>query len=166
MTVREEKTPITDNIKSALLKIDFNDTFATTNHKDSLQQIAHLIFGQTPKWVESLMNLRNYFAKFLGLITDTPADFNEDFKIGGYIGFFKIYTITPSELILGADDKHLNFRVSILDTKETAFNIKTTTLVQYNNKMGKIYMIFVKPFHRIVVKRMVRQAFNESPQKG
>ena len=159
MKVREENIPQTNNIESALHHVDFSDTFATTNQKDELHQVAHLIFGKAPKWIESLLNLRNYFAKYLGLIIEKPADFNEDFRIGGYIGFFKIYTITPHELILGADDKHLKFRVSILDTKEKDFNIKTTTLVQYNNRMGKIYMFFVKPFHRIVIKRMIRQAW-------
>ena len=61
--------------------------------------------------------------------------------------------------MLGANDKHLNFRVSVYNSNETLFNIKVTTLVEYNNRFGKIYMTIIKPFHHIIVKAMVKQAY-------
>ncbi len=159
MKVKEEKAPKTKAIETALKQVDFKDTFSTTNHKDNLKTVAHLIFGTFPKWVSVLMNLRNALVKPFGLKVDMPKDYNVDYKVGGYNGFFKIYNILDDELIIGADDKHLKFRVSIYNSTEIQFNIKVTTLVEYNNTFGKIYMAIVAPFHRVVVKSMVKRAF-------
>lgn len=159
MKVISLAVPDTLLIQNALPKIDFSDCFATTNHKDNLETISKMVFDNTPKWITALLKFRNNLVKPLGLKYEKPADYNTEFKIGGYVGFFKIYTLQENEVILGADDKHLNFRVSILIDQSAIHNIKVTTLVEYNNKMGKWYMAIVAPFHRIVVKYMVKQAY-------
>lgn len=159
--VIEEHTPLTEAFKSLLPKIDFFDIFSTTNHVDSLELISHKIFNTTPKWVAFLFRIRNSIANIIGLKHELPKDFNENFKVGGYIKFFKIFDIKTDQVILGANDKHLNFRAIITRTEDTNYNIKLTTLVEYNNNLGKIYMAIVKPFHRIVVKHMVKNAYQE-----
>ena len=159
MKVKVESTPKTAGIKNALPTIDFTDTFSTTNHQNDLAEISNLVFGKAPKWIEFLLKLRNSIVKVFGLKTERPDDFQTNFKVGGYIGFFKIYSIEENEIILGADDKHLNFRVSIYNSNESEFNIKVTTPVEYNNSFGRWYMTIVKPFHHVVVKVMVKQAY-------
>jgi hypothetical protein len=83
---------------------------------------------------------------------------NTNFEVGDKIGIFKIYAIQEDEIIAGEDDKHLDFRVSIhrIIKKETTVSI--STLVQYNNWFGKLYFFVVKPFHKIVVKSLIRKA--------
>ncbi len=157
--VKLDTRPQTDGIKNALPKVDFADTFATTNHQESLEVISNTVFGKIPKWISFLMKIRNGIVKIFGLKTEVSADINRKFEVGAYISFFQILSIQQNELILGEDDKHLNFRVSVYNSKEKEFNIKITTLVQYNNWFGKVYMTIVKPFHHIVVKTMVKQAY-------
>jgi hypothetical protein len=159
--VKEETVFISEKAKQLFPKVDFADTFSTTNHQNSIEEITNQIFNTAPKWVEFLFKIRNSIVKFFGLKTGIPDDFNEDFKVGGYVKFFKIYTITANEVILGANDSHLNFRAIVSNTKTASHNIKVTTLVEYNNTKGKIYMAIVKPFHRLVVKHMVGQAFQK-----
>lgn len=163
--VKEEEPYISDKAKQLFSKIDFVDTFTTTNHQNSIQEITNQIFNTAPKWVEFLFKIRNNIVKLFGLKTGIPDDYNEDFKVGGYVKFFKIYDIATNEVILGANDNHLNFRAIVSNTENTSHNIKVTTLVEYNNKKGKIYMTIVKPFHRMVVKHMVGQA-HQSPKKN
>ncbi|MFY0608306.1 MAG: DUF2867 domain-containing protein [Cyclobacteriaceae bacterium] len=162
MKVKLEPTPKTEGVKNALPKIDFTDTFSTTNHQDDLRSISNLVFGTMPKWVEFLMKLRNAIVSVFGLKTEIPADFHSTFEVGGYVGFFQIFSIEHNEIMLGADDKHLNFRVSIYNSGEDQFNIKVTTLVQFNNLFGRFYMAIVMPFHHLIVKRMVKQAYSPS----
>ncbi|WP_027420540.1 DUF2867 domain-containing protein [Crocinitomix catalasitica] len=159
--VKEERTQMTDKMNQLLKKIDFNDTFSTINHQNSIEEITNFIFNTTPVWIESLFQLRNKMAGLIGLKTEKPADYNEDFKVGGYVKFFKIYSIAKNEVVLGADDKHLNFRVILTNEDKELYNCKVITLVKYNNRKGKIYMGIIKPFHRIIVKRMVRNAYRE-----
>ncbi len=159
MKTKEEH--IKTNIKPSFYinTIDFEDTFSTINHKDSLESITRLVFATMPKWVEGLMKLRNVMVKLIGLSSEKPKDYNESFAIGGYIGFFKIMSLSETEIVMGADDDHLNFRAVITLQPSQTYNVFVTTLVEYNNKKGKVYMNIIKPFHRLVVKRMVKQAY-------
>ena len=159
--VIEEKTRLNDNQKGLLTKIDFVDTFSTTNHTNNIEEITKLVLTTTPKWIKSLFVFRNKIAGWFGLKTEMPNDYNETFKVGGYLKFFKIYSISDTEVILGADDSHLNFRALISDDKSASYNIKVITLVEYNNFKGKMYMSVIKPFHRLIVRRMVKNAFQE-----
>jgi hypothetical protein len=56
-------------------------------------------------------------------------------------------------------DTHLNFRVSVLIDRGKSY-IYTTTLVHYNNRWGKLYFFFVKPFHRIIVRSIMKRLLN------
>ncbi len=159
--VQEENTSSEYLERGLLSQIDFSDTFSTTNQEDKLEEITHLIFNNPPKWIKSLFILRNKIVKLLGLKAEKPADYNERFAVGGYIGFFKIFSITQHEIVLGANDSHLNFRAIVAKKNEDLHNIKLITLVQYNNSTGKIYMSVIKPFHRLVVKRMVKNAYKQ-----
>ncbi|MFD2036299.1 DUF2867 domain-containing protein [Belliella marina] len=161
--VRIEKTPLEYMGRGLLSKVDFSDTFSTTNQENNLREITHLIFNKPPKWVKWLFSIRNKTVRLFGLKTEMPADYNERFAVGGYIGYFRIFSISDHEIVLGADDSHLNFRAIVAHNKETLHNIKVITLVQYNNPMGKIYMGIIKPFHLMVVKRLVKNAYQPTP---
>lgn len=159
--VIEERTRLTDKQKVLLSKIDFSDTFSTTNHVNNIEEITNLVFNTTPTWINLLFTIRNKVVGLFGLKTEKPKDYNENFKVGGYVKFFKIFSISDNEVILGADDSHLNFRALVKNDKSDLYNIKVVTLVEYNNTKGKVYMSVIKPFHRQVVKRMVKNAYAE-----
>ncbi len=159
MKVISENIPDTKGIRNSLIKVDYSDTYATTNHIDDLETIINLVFSDLPNWASKLMKLRNRIVKIFGLKTEKPAGQSSDFKVGGYIGFFKIYDIINNEVIFGADDKHLNLRVSVFNSQKTNYNIKISTLVEYNNTLGRIYMTIVRPFHHLIVKQVVKKAY-------
>ena len=157
--VKEEKPYITTKAKEMFPDIDFSDSFSTTNKEDSIGDIANLVFNTSPKWIEVLFKIRNKIVGFIGLKNDVPTDYKEGLEVGDYIKFFKIYYISENEMILGADDSHLNFRAIISNVNSVEYNIRVTTLVKYNNKKGRIYMKIIKPFHRLVVMKMVSNAY-------
>ncbi len=160
MKMALENIPIKSLINTTSKKIDYSDTYATTNHSDNLEKITNKVFVNFPNWITTLMNLRNTIVKKIGLKTQRPSDYSTEFKIGGYIGFFKIYDIMRNEIILGVDDKHLDFRISVFNSKESIYNIKITTIVQYNKRFGKAYMAIVKPFHKLIMKQIVQRAYS------
>lgn len=157
--VKEEPVFLTEVSKTLLSQIDFADTFATTNLRSSLEEIVNAIFNQSPKWVNGLFKLRNSIVRYFGLKTRMPADYHTNFEEGGYIKFFKILHLSEDEIVLGANDSHLDFRAVVKKTDDPEFNIKVTTLVRFNNKMGRIYMSLIGPFHGLVVRRMLSQAW-------
>lgn len=159
MKVIEEHIEPDENAVKSLTKIDFYDTFSTTNHQDSIAEVTRRIFGKSPIWIRILFTIRNFMVRLIGLKNEKPDDYSVGLTVGQYIGFFKVFSVDQNAILLGADDTHLNFRAFIQNTPASAYNIKVTTLVAYNNQKGRYYMRFILPFHRIVVKSMVRQAY-------
>ncbi|WP_025763986.1 DUF2867 domain-containing protein [Dyadobacter tibetensis] len=157
--VIEEPTPSQYLECGWLHKIDFADTFSTINRTNDLAEIANLIFNNPPRWIKFLFSIRNKLAALIGLEVSVPSDYRNTFIVGGYVGIFKIYALSKAEIVLGADDSHLNFRAIIAHKSDALHNIKLITLVQYNNAIGKVYMSLIKPFHRLVVRVLVKRAF-------
>ncbi len=71
------------------------------------------------------------------------------------IYIFRVYEITGNEAILGEDDKHLDFRVSV---QRRPGDIVVTTVVHCHNLLGRAYLALITPFHRLVVKSLLRRA--------
>ena len=68
-------------------------------------------------------------------------------------------------MILGEDDKHLNFRISLLtenlNTEQIKKEVTISTTVEFNNWFGKIYFLPVRPFHKLIVPRMLKAIIKE-----
>ncbi len=158
-SVLTTKIPTESIYKKHISKIDFHDTFSVSlaTADMPIEEIFLSVFSHTPAWIENLLKLRNAIVSVFGLKTDGENQQTtlENVRIGEEIGLFKIYDITDNEIIAGEDDKHLNFRVSVLKKKNKVF---TSTFVQYNNLFGRIYMTIVMPFHKLIVKAMLKNA--------
>lgn len=158
--VREEKTKLSDRARNSLKKIDFHDTFSTTNHIDSIEEITKKIFEYSPLWIKTLFSIRRFLTKMVGIETPQIREDNSPFCVGGSIGNFKIYSILQNEIIVGRDDSHLNFRGVITNHPDFIhYNIQVSTLVSYKNIKGRIYMFFISYFHKVVTKNMLKQVY-------
>ncbi|MFD2164300.1 DUF2867 domain-containing protein [Paradesertivirga mongoliensis] len=129
-------------------------------------QMGKAFFRSAPQWTESLFMLRNRMVSFMGLKASTkPQNHLEllaKFKCepGEVLGLFKVFSKTDREVILGEDDKHLNFRVSLFcepnpeGAGEKRLIISTT--VKFNNWFGRLYFLPVRPIHRLIVPAMLK----------
>lgn len=134
-------------------------------------EIGKAFFLSGPKWVEKLFSLRNKIVGLFGLKTsENTTDRKkqlDDFKCepGEQLGLFKVFSKTNNEVVLGEDDRHLNFRVSLLlgqllnETEKKTLTITTT--VHFNNWFGRLYFLPVKPFHKLIVPTMLKGIIKE-----
>jgi len=141
----------------------------------SVTEVGKAFFSSGPKWIEKLFALRNSLVKRLGLKTPANAtnkqaqlaQFNGE--VGERLGLFEVFYRDEKEMVLGEDDKHLNFRVSLLlsDSEKTSSQkcLTITTTVQFHNKWGKLYFLPVKPFHRLIVPTMLKNIINHLEKK-
>ena len=133
--------------------IDYTDTFSTELRQDSDIKDLYLRFVNTKsKTTDFLMSLRNKIMSIFGaktVINETKGDF----AVGNSVGLFKIYYIDEKEIISGLKDSHLDFCISFykIDNK-----VLLSTLVKYNNTFGRVYMNIIKPFHKLIVKNMLK----------
>lgn len=129
-------------------------------------QMGQAFFCSAPKWTESLFMLRNRIVSSLGLkASNKPQNHAEllaKFKCepGEVLGLFKVFSRTDREVILGEDDKHLNFRVSLFyepnPDKASEKRLTISTTVKFNNWLGRLYFLPVKPIHKLIVPAMLK----------
>ena len=107
-----------------------------------------------PRWIDALIRLRNVLVSPFGLKTSgegAPAP-------GGLIGLFPVVSETPERLVAGFNDYHLDFRL-VVDVNAVAEGrqVTSTTLVRTHNLLGRAYLTLIMPFHKLVVRSMMRQ---------
>jgi Protein of unknown function (DUF2867) len=146
---------------------DFADAYETLVPTSDLSatQIYCAVFGQTPGWVKALMWLRNrvvqpFGLKDAGAITNVPAARTAIAVPGQRIGLFEVVSVSANELVLQDDDKHLLVQLSVLKQSHDATHDKLTvsTVVHIHNTLGRVYMVFVGPAHKVIAPAVTRRA--------
>lgn len=135
----------------ALPGADWADCFEVTVSGSGLaaEIAARLAFEQMPKWVGGLMALRNLMVRPFGLQGDPDA------AAAGAprVGMFPIVSNDPDEIVLGFDDRHLDFRIVVqteaLNHQQTS--VRMMTLVERHNRLGRMYLAVIMPFHKLIV---------------
>jgi hypothetical protein len=124
--------------------------------------LARFIFAHQPSWIGKLTRVRDVIVAGFGLKTAKHlATLAGDAK-NGRVGIFKIYSTNETEIVLGEDDKHLDFRVSVYcsvaPAPESGRQLTLSTVVHCHNLLGRAYILVIAPFHRMVVKASLRRA--------
>ena len=154
-------------------KFDYSDSFKGTfldkeNKIDSLA-LGKAFFSSVPKWGEKLFVFRNKIVAVFGLKTsekpNNRAEILNNFKgeVGEQVGLFKVFHKSDNEIVLGENDKHLDFRVSLLfsEKDEQTKNLFVSTTVVFHNWLGRLYFLPVKPFHKLIVPKMLKNIISK-----
>ena len=103
------------------------------------------------------MTLRNKIVARLGLKDMGPLRGIDPrkpsgaYRIGDQAGIFKILELHEREVILGETDKHLDVMISVTKQDMPGCTVASvSTVVHVHNVMGRLYMLFVTPAHRII----------------
>jgi hypothetical protein len=124
--------------------------------------LARFVFTQLPGWATTLMKIRDALVAGLGLKTAKRIQASDAKAQASRIGLFKIYSSAPAEIILGEDDKHLDFRLSLLVSDAPSSSGKqrltVSTVVHCHNRMGRTYIFLIAPFHRWIMQACLRRA--------
>lgn len=133
---------------------DFADAWQITGPGNAFdaEQIAGRLNQTMPGWAKFLLGLRNLLVAPFGLKTGRGEVARET--------LFPVVETSPERVVLGLDDRHLDFRlvVDVATDKTTGRVAIATTYVRTHNAAGRLYLAFVKPFHRIIVPAMLRRA--------
>jgi len=144
------------DIGPLLAGAQFSDAYSIVidDTKLDARRAAKRFLGHRPRWIEMLLALRNRLVKPLGLKTPDPTGIGA----ANAIGIFPILSETPDRLVAGFNDSHLDFRVVVDVTPSgQGQRVTATTLVLTHNLLGRVYLAIILPFHRLVVRSMLRQ---------
>ena len=143
--------------------VDLYQFSTITKNSITVDEIAFRFFSVKLPFVDSLVNLRNYIVKHLGLRTDfensQTALFIQKYDVGDKLIYFTVVNRTENEIVLEENDKHLLFRIycSILYVNKNEFLFSISTVVHFHNRWGRLYFFFVKPFHKYIVSSTIKK---------
>lgn len=141
-------------------RVDYVDRYQTESMTtETVDEITIKLFT-APGWVDALMRVRNLIVRPFGLKTDTPKTMtgSERLEVGSTAVLFHVIDRNDNEIVIGENDRHLNFRSSVLVMKKrTGSLICLTTVVHFNNWFGRLYFMPVKPFHRLIVRSLLKR---------
>lgn len=124
--------------------------------------LARFIVSNQPSWIGRLTAVRDLVVACFGLKTTSGMAASKGGGQAERVGFFQVYSRNANEIVVGEDDRHLDFRLSILcggETEEKAgCRLTVTTVVHCHNLLGRAYIALIAPFHRAVVKASLRRA--------
>jgi Protein of unknown function (DUF2867) len=163
-TVTSVLIPDDSAIRNVYSSVDLSDAYSivlppgTTTDPELL---ARHVFAHQAFWVNGLLAVRDLAVSGFGLKTSKHLK-TLAVDATNRVSVFKIYSKRSREIILGEDDKHLDFRLSvyIADHGETGRDTRLvlSTVVHCHNLFGRAYILAIEQFHRIIVKSSLRQA--------
>jgi hypothetical protein len=145
---------------------DYHDSYSVRlSHLDlDVVDIFYRIFAHLPFPAKALLIIRNKLASLIGLEAPTASEVlhvqikNRD-TVGDKIGVWPIFFLGENELVAGRDNKHMDFRLSVLKVSDGgAINVVVTTVCTVRNRFGKYYLRTVVPFHRRGLQRLLSNA--------
>ena len=168
MKVRPCDVPPQSLLQEHIAGSDFHDAYCVNNPHAERSALALWLqtLGRTPRWVDAAMRLRNAIVKRLGLkdlgtlAAMDPARELTSYRVGERVGIFTVLHLGEDEVIMGDDDKHLDVQVSLLKTPDR--KVVVSTVVHTHNALGRAYMFFVAPAHRIIAPSVLSRIGNQS----
>jgi hypothetical protein len=145
------------NTDALLVGAQFSDAFRVAVDGTALDArgATERMLGHRPRWIEALMALRDCLVTPFGLKTSGDPRVGTSTDI---IWIFPVLSQSPTRLVAGFDDTHLDFRVVVdVATAGPGQEVTATTLVLTHNWLGKVYLAIILPFHRLIVRSMLRQ---------
>ncbi len=144
------KVAAENKLISKYLPADYADCFSkkiSASRQINAAELFESVFNYRPPWLKFLYKVRNFLGKPFGI------------KTNGSFGDF-IIEQTANEIVLHSKNKHLNFYVSLFCSckTENGQTASITTLVNFNNIMGRVYFAAIWVFHKLIVSSLFKRA--------
>jgi hypothetical protein len=150
-----------DSLIGKYLPADYSDVYVceTPSGKElNPDDVLIAFWTNSTAWVSALFRLRNFLVKFVGLKGSgerNAEELEKCIRTGGTYGFTSVVAKDDRETVMLLTDSHLNAYMSVRVEGGTA---AIATLVHFKNRLGRMYFFVIRPFHGLIVRRMLRIA--------
>ena len=166
MSVIECDVPASSALDRELIgHCDFSDSYRVPlSHPElGMAEIFFAVFGHTPLWMKTMLIARNALVRLVGLEVPTVAEIMRPevraaYKVGDKIGPWPVFFVGENEIIAGRNNKHMDFRLSVLKVADGGASVVVSTVCSVHNLFGTIYLSLIAPFHRSGVQALLSRA--------
>ena len=155
-----------DNVLAPLyVGADLLDAFAIhlpVAASDDLEVLARALFERQAGWIGALTWVRDAVMATVGVKSSRAIGAAAAAR-GSVIGYFPLLSKSADELVVGEDDRHLDFRVAILLRTGAVCGreLVVVTVVHCHNRLGRTYLAVIAPFHRAIAQANLERAARE-----
>jgi hypothetical protein len=164
MKINKTRIPA-DSLVRDRLPADYTDAYACevdTERSLSPDEIMIGFWTNSCWWVRGLFRLRDLMVRFVGLQGSDSTDlkeFRDAIRRGGSYKFVSVPAKNAHETVVLMSDKHLDAYLSIYVSGEgMRHTVSAITVVHHRIALGRVYFFFIRPFHAIIVRTMLRGA--------
>lgn len=151
--VTSTNLPESSRLNERIKPTDFIDCYSIRSHITT--RGAADIITTFPRWARLLLQIRGAVVAPFGLSKEGP-------EAADKIGIFPVETVDKHEIVAGFNDKHLNFRVSVISRNDHVF---LATWVRPHNIGGRIYLRAIMPFHILISRDALRRVARNSDKR-
>jgi Protein of unknown function (DUF2867) len=167
---RADKLPEQSCLNAYYTSGDFMDTFSVSMKgredllRTDMRVLADHILNADVAWMNTLLRARDRVVKPLGLKTTDDLLLEQsdlplaDRQPGDRVGFFKIYRVDENEILLGEDDWHQDFRLSIFREAGDEPRVYASTCCKRHNVFGHVYLALILPIHKKIASTVLDNA--------
>lgn len=146
--------PLESGIRDWYEGADLLDSYAVAlpaHAPDDARVLARLALERPPAGFRLLMGMRDAVMNVVGV--KTSADIRAEADGRDRIDFFPVVASSAAEVVLGEDDRHLDFRTAMTLVHERDRRLLvSTTSVRCHNRLGRLYLTVIRPFHIVIVR--------------
>jgi hypothetical protein len=115
--------------------------------------LARVAFERQAAWIRALTWVRDAVMAMVGVKSSREIGAAAATRGLQVIAFFPVLSKSAGEMVMGADDRHLDFRVAVLVRMDAqgGRELVVTTVVHCHNRLGRTYLAVIAPFHRTIV---------------
>lgn len=142
---------------------DLADAFAVTlagPGPHDLSSLAERALRQPAPWISTALAVRDLAVRPFGVLTSGEMRSRLERDGRDRVDFFPVLSRSSREIVLGEDDRHLDFRLSLLlDTRDDGrVDLIATSVVRCHNLFGRAYLAAIHLGHVFVVRSALARA--------
>lgn len=167
---QSDTLPAESRLNAYRSKGDFLDCYSVSlrSRPDLLEAdmrvLANHILNSDISWMRTLLTVRDRLTGLVGMKTTDRLALEqsglplEERQVGDRVEFFKIYSVSDNEIVLGEDDWHQDFRLSVLRTAGRSPRVFAATCCKRHNLAGYAYLALILPFHKLIARSVLDKA--------
>jgi len=142
---------------------DLLDAFAIclpAGASDDLEVLARTLFERQAGWIRALTWVRDTVMRMVGVKSSSAIGAAAAARGLKVIGYLPVLSKSAGELVMGGDDRHLDFRVGVQQRPSVpgGRELVVATVVHCHNRLGRTYLAAIAPFHRTILQANLERA--------
>jgi hypothetical protein len=142
---------------------DLLDAFAIrlpAGASNDLEVLTRIALERQAGWIRALTSVRDTVMATVGVKSSRAIGVAAEARGLKVIGYLPVLSKNAGELVMGGDDRHLDFRVGVRQRRSVpgGRELVVATVVHCHNPLGRMYLAAIAPFHRAILRANLERA--------